>query len=446
MNKRGIKRKAEDQPDSSEEGGSGVGWSNFQIATRRRESLRLKSQICATPGLVEKALKDKIQVEMSLIEGTAKFILACHNQTQSLEAGKTLLVARLRSDMMKFELNKIRRGRGSPPNNRGKPSYAGLSLSDIRIPLLWRRKEHLHETVDSRRFAVFVVARIGSQIYDTTLIEPVDRHVTDVSLPDVLLFSKVPPYFEITLEVYSHEMEKELGRGITATPQKIVRSISRAVGRTLTKSMKNFEDIGPKFELIASVTLTLDDCDEKIKSHELYVEESHRDLGEEETQNRHQLPLFGQICARLAALPYCCEEEVLSGILTMRRNGKLREMWSSLIDWKLCLWKDKSNKDAARMPDLEIPVTRNTQIQDSGDDILSIANKKIRWEFVFEDKENLHNWLIHLIQHAQDHRRWKQAAEQRMLVYSPQNVTVQRRPFKRTRSKLVMLYNDIDHS
>lgn len=81
-----------------------------------------------------------------------------------------------------------------------------------------------------------------------------------------------------------------------------------------------------------------------------------------------------------------------------------------------------------------------------GDDILSIANKKIRWEFVFEDKENLHNWLIHLIQHAQDHRRWKQAAEQRMLVYSPQNVTVQRRPFKRTRSKLVMLYNDIDHS
>lgn len=59
---------------------------------------------------------------------------------QSLEAGKTLLVARLRSDMMKFELNKIRRGRGSPPNNRGKPSYAGLSLSDIRIPLLWRRK------------------------------------------------------------------------------------------------------------------------------------------------------------------------------------------------------------------------------------------------------------------------------------------------------------------
>jgi hypothetical protein len=47
--------------------------------------------------------------------------------------------------MLKFELNKLRRGRGSPVGNekQGKPSYAGVSLSDIRIPLMWRRKVSL---------------------------------------------------------------------------------------------------------------------------------------------------------------------------------------------------------------------------------------------------------------------------------------------------------------
>ena len=96
---------------------------------------------------------------------------------------------------------------------QGKPSYAGVSLSDLRIPLMWRRKDHINDIGDPRRFAVFCVARVGSQIYDSTLLEPMDRHSTDLTLPDVFLFSKIPPYFEMTIEVYSHLLEKELGMG-----------------------------------------------------------------------------------------------------------------------------------------------------------------------------------------------------------------------------------------
>ena len=44
------------------------------------------------------------------------------------------------------------------------------------------------DTGDSRRFAMFAIVRIGSQIYDTALIHPVDRHSTDVTFNDVLLF------------------------------------------------------------------------------------------------------------------------------------------------------------------------------------------------------------------------------------------------------------------
>ena len=45
--------------------------------------------------------------------------------------------------MLRFELNKIRRGRGSPVVKQGNPSYAAVSLSDIRIPLLWRPRDHM---------------------------------------------------------------------------------------------------------------------------------------------------------------------------------------------------------------------------------------------------------------------------------------------------------------
>ena len=58
-----------------------------------------------------------------------------------------------------------------------RPSYAGVSVSDVRIPLMWKRKDHLNDSGDRRRFAVFCLARIGAQIYDSSLICPVDRWV-----------------------------------------------------------------------------------------------------------------------------------------------------------------------------------------------------------------------------------------------------------------------------
>ena len=67
---------------------------------------------------------------------------------------------------------------------------------------------------------MFLIARVGAQIYDTGLVHPIDRFAqsskmnsfycynlhrnnTDVTFNDVLLFSKMPPYFELKLELYS---------------------------------------------------------------------------------------------------------------------------------------------------------------------------------------------------------------------------------------------------
>ena len=158
------------------------------------------------------------------------------------------------------------------------------------------------------------------QIYDSALISPIDRTQTDINLNDVFLFNKVSAHFEITIEVYSKllngnistsSLVKEAEDFLGKTPQKIVRSISKAVGKKLLmsnvmssedlnpKQEKQLSDevfnVGPKFEMIASVTLNIDNCSHDVETHELYIEDRN---------SQNCPPMFGAICCRLAALPY----------------------------------------------------------------------------------------------------------------------------------------------
>ena len=399
MLKRGIKRKfpleLEDQsaPDDYQKG-----LSDFQSAARKRESMRIKAQVtfsqlangeCNSPFssnpslLWERSLLQKIGVEQKLVEGTAKFLAASgKNEQQSLEAAKTLQVASLRVDMLKYELNKFRRGRASPQLGKqcGKPSYAGVSLSDIRIPLVWRGRDANSEEGIKRahKFAVFCIARIGSQIYDSCLVHPVDDlSTTDISFTDVILFNKIAPHFELTIEVYAHALDfnkETVGSSSMAlmgeTPQKIAKSISKAMGKRLLKSINEsdsqesssnqtrYKKAGPKFEIVGTVSLTLEDCNPEIHTQEMYIDD---------TSSPTCPSFFGQLCCRVAALPYCCEDEVISGIVGIRNNkGRIQNRWCRLLDWKLCLWNDKCQQDAARRPIIEIPVNRNTCILEEG--------------------------------------------------------------------------------
>ena len=97
------------------------------------------------------------------------------------------------------------------------------------------------------------------------------------------------------------------------TPQKLVQSISKAVGKKLlmhivANILKEEEKnpyspsvsdtvfkVGPKFEMIASVTLNIDNCSHDVETHELYIEDR---------KSQNCPPMFGAICCRLAALPY----------------------------------------------------------------------------------------------------------------------------------------------
>ncbi len=241
------------------------------------------------------------------------------------------------------------------------------------------------------------------------------------------------------------------------------------------RECRDFENVGPKFELVASANLTLEHCSESVSTCDLYLEDpssiptpysasasgSSTDLSEGGGKpNPNIVPLFGHFCFRLAALPYCCEEEVIAGELHLvrgeqkgQKEPKTQAVWASLMNWGLRLWTDRSQAEAARAPFDTVPVDRDTRIEEIGDAGLSLTSGGdeddvdakacgLSWRFHFEDKENLHRWLVLLLQHASDHRRWKQVAESRMDVYSPRTEdNGEGRAMKRTRSKLVLLYN-----
>ena len=284
-----------------------------------------------------------------------------------------------------------------------------------------------------------------------------DRNSTDVSFPDVLLFSKMPPYFELKLEVYSFlltDHSKESAQTKLANSiSKANKTISKSVGKIIAKTLKEVNGDhgrdenkihsykGPKFDLLGTATLRLEDSGECVKSHELYQEE----------ENNHPRlpPLFGQFCARLAVMPYCREEPVLVGALGVRAGEGYRwqeDCWVRLMDWKLSLWSGVDQYEAARSPSRQLRIDQETIIKDGDNkegNVFTVENYgEVRVEFMCPTKENKVMWLNHLYQHACDQKRWKLAATNKMEILSPDSGPAVARSLGRTRSKLVLLYNE----
>lgn len=137
-----------------------------------------------------------------------------------------------------------------------------------------------------------------------------------------------------------------------------------------------------------------------METHELYVEDRHSD---------NCPPMFGAICCRLAALPYCCEEPVLSGKLIIQRETdeskdesrntvvdftKPKSVFAQLMDWKISVWNSREQKESARRAVLSIPINKDTCILEKGDDEVTITNadsyESTTWKITFdeESKEN----------------------------------------------------------
>ncbi|UYV68493.1 RTKN2 [Cordylochernes scorpioides] len=178
------------------------------------------------------------------------------------------------------------------------------------MPLIWKGTDHFKNRGDYRRFAVFCILRVGTEIYDTVLANTVDRSMTDISFDDAIIFHDVPPDFELRMEVYSCLLQNDLS--IASTPRKLKKRISSSLSRTLGRKAAAGLS-GERFDLVARASLKLADSSPEPHAHDLLLENLEN--------AHHQLPLFGYFCCRLAVRPHCLEGQRLTGPLLLVEVG-----------------------------------------------------------------------------------------------------------------------------
>lgn len=117
-----------------------------------------------------------------------------------------------------------------------------------------------------------------------------------------------------------------------------------------------FLSSGPKFDLVATVTLALDEVHDSVKSHDLVLENLENPC--------HQLPLFDHFCCRLAAEPECLSMEQTASVTlkypSTNKSGKSSKsdpppVFAALGGFNLALWKKKEHRqDKNRSPLLSV--------------------------------------------------------------------------------------------
>ncbi|XP_060589437.1 rhotekin-like isoform X3 [Ruditapes philippinarum] len=378
---------------------------------------------------IDHEMQQKIDYEIKMREGTARLLAASKHPAQLLEAAKNLLTSNTRiiAYMAELQRRKTAQVLGQNVDNEGSqvPCKAKLNMSDLRIPLMWKDTDHFKNKGDHRRYAVFCLVKIGTEIYDTALITCVDRNMTDLSFEDVIAFDNIPHDFECVLEIYCHKLHEDLT--MASTPKKLkkkVTDLSESVGRSVGKRLSGLHDsdimgnmvLGPKFELVATGTLTLQDVDDVVRTFDLKLEE-------QPDGTPYDLPLFGHYCCRLAALPHCLVQPVVSGYLNLYEDddlSKWRRYWCVLKNLQLSCWSAPDDVEVTA-PLVNIQVTKNTQISEADPRSVERAHtfqmKTLSERYLSEttlaadNKEQMNMWWDGLQQHLLDQAFWKHACE-----------------------------------
>ncbi|XP_060064533.1 rhotekin-like isoform X1 [Ylistrum balloti] len=376
-------------------------------------------------------LQQKIDHEVKMREGTAKLLAATKHPAQMLEAARNLLTSNTRIIAYMTELQKRKTaevlGKNMSMDGNQVPCKSSLCVSDIRIPLMWKDTDHFKNKGDYRRFAVFCLVRIGTDLYDTSLISNVDRSMTDLSFDDVISFDNVPHNFECKLEVYCHKLHEDLT--IASTPKKLrkkINDISGSVGRSVGKRLSGLNDadiignmvLGPRFELVAEGTMELKDVDDSVRTFDLQLVSTNQ-----AAESGCEIPLFGHYCCRLAAQPDCLVSPEVTGYLNIQEDddlAKWRRYWCMLKNLQLSCWLSPSDTEVTD-PQVTVPVTKNTQISDADprtserSHTFHIKTVQRRGTFqhtlAADSAEDLSKWWDGLQQHLLDQAFWKHACE-----------------------------------
>uniref|UniRef100_A0A8C5KZ76 Rhotekin n=1 Tax=Jaculus jaculus TaxID=51337 RepID=A0A8C5KZ76_JACJA len=372
-------------------------------------------------------LQRKLDHEIRMREGACKLLAACSQREQALEATKSLLVCNSRILSYMGELQRRKEAQvlgktGRRPSDSGPPAERSpcrgrVCISDIRIPLMWKDTEYFKNKGDLHRWAVFLLLQLGEQIQDTEMVL-VDRTLTDISFQNNVLFSEAGPDFELRLELYGACVEEE--GALAGAPKRLATKLSSSLGRSSGKRVRASLDSagssgsspillptpavgGPRYHLLAHTTLTLAAVQNGFRTHDLTL------AGHEESPA--WLPLYGSVCCRLAAQPFCMTQPTAGGTLRVQVSPFLLSLPTHICRSPGFLLQETR----VRAGELEQAAGRPFT--------LSISNRygddEVTHTLQAESREALHNWMEALWQLFFDMSQWKHCCDEVMKIESP---------------------------
>ncbi|KAG8435584.1 hypothetical protein GDO86_013499 [Hymenochirus boettgeri] len=374
-------------------------------------------------------------------EGICKLLSVSSKKEQTLNAMKNLMTcnARIQSYMAQLhspvdESKGILTGRRcSDAGLKEREACPGkVSISGIRIPLMWKDSDHFSNKEKTQRYAVFCMLKLGQEIYDTDMVI-VDKTMTDICFENVFVFADARPDFQLRLEMYSCCMEDS---SIANTPKKLARKLKNSIGKSAGKKfISELEATEPdailfsvphipgvKYSLLAHTTFTLDSIEDGFRTHSLNV------TGHEDSS--FWLPLYGNMCCRLVAQPACVSSEAISGFLNQQElvGGVRRYIryYCVLIGGNLLCFYTPEEIDAKVEPALINPINKETRIRVVGKDsktktssfsvINLVSGEAVTKVFSADSKEELDKWMEAFWQHFYDLSQWRGCSEKIMTI------------------------------
>uniref|UniRef100_A0A4W5PBV0 Rhotekin a n=1 Tax=Hucho hucho TaxID=62062 RepID=A0A4W5PBV0_9TELE len=402
--------------------------------------------------LQDSDIQKKIDHEIRMRDGACKLLAACSQRDQALEASKSLLTCNIRIMAYMSELQRMKeaqvmqrvalRSSDAGPTDDRLPCKGKVAISDLRIPLMWKDTEYFKNKGELHRCAVFCLLQVGAEIHDTDMVI-VDRTLTDICFDNTIVF-EASPGFELRVELYSCCSEEDYSAG--STHRKLASKLSSSLGRSAGKKLRVAMDpgacspisngggatlllplpsVGPKYHLLAHTTLSLSHVQDSFRTHDLSIS------GNEECS--HWVPLYGNVCCRLAAQPHCMTQQMISGCLKVKQFGGDPQSWTNvygvLKGTNLFCYHRQEDIEANVEPAFTISINKKTRIRASEKDLHSKAQsicisnhyggEEVTHTLSADSREDTHRWMEAFWQQFYDMSQWKQCCDDLMKIELP---------------------------
>ncbi|XP_047424904.1 rhotekin-like isoform X2 [Mugil cephalus] len=394
----------------------------------------------------------QIEREVRMREGASKLLAACSQREQALEASKSLLTCNARVLALLSRLQRMRKARilqraGHSPSEDLLPCTGKVALSDLRIPLMWKDSEYFKNKGELHRCAVFCLLQCGTEIHDTDLVM-VDRTLTDICFEDTVTFYAVDPAFQLRVELYSSCAVEDfpqgslgarrlslLGSSLGGSSGKKIRAALESAGLcgavsyggdarpgAVSPPLSHDQSTpGPKFNLLAHTTLSIEHIQEGFKTHDFLLAATE--------DSPFWLPLYGNMCCRLVAQPLCMTQPVISGQLQVKAEEDFSDwgdVYGVLRGRTLLCYQGRGDPEREEKPLLLIPVRKDTVVCASEADPVHRIYVSTRtrgddatYTLTAHTSEEARRWKEALWWHVRNMSHWKQCCDNLMKIETP---------------------------